>query len=91
MNQIVMSLGMAFLLSVVTYLTKMQKGEGFDAYKFLRTLVIGAVIGGVAWQQHIQITGENWESYITANAGVIAFIDQGFKLIWRLVSGKESA
>lgn len=91
MNQIIMSVGMAFLLSIVTYMTKMQKGEGFDAFKFIRTLVIGLVIGGIAWQQNVQVTGDNWESYITANAGVIAFIDQGIKFIWRLVSDKESA
>lgn len=92
MNEILLSGGMAILLSFTTFLSKAQKGEGFDAYKALRTLIIGAVIGGIAWQQGITITPENWEPYLTANIGVIAMIDQGFKFIWRLVSsGKESS
>lgn len=90
MNQIAMSMGMAIILSFVTFLSKMQKGEGFDVYKALRTLIIGVVIGGISWQQDFQLNNENWESYLTANMGVIAFLDQGLKVMWGLVSAKKS-
>lgn len=85
MNQVALSMGMALLLSVLTYMTKLQKGEAFDALKAVRTLVIGLIIGSAAWHQNIQLTADNWDTYMTANVGVIALLDQGLKLIGRLI------
>lgn len=90
MEQILLSVAMAVGLSFVTLLSKVQKGEGFDIYKAGRTFIVGLVIGFISWQQDIQMTNENWDAYLAANMGVIAVADQGFKFIWRLVSGKES-
>lgn len=90
MQQIAMSLGMAILISVLTYITKVQKGESFDAYKVLRTLVIGLVIGGIAYYKGFTITPENWEAYLTSNMGIVAVLDQGWKMVWRLIGGKNT-
>lgn len=90
MEQIAMSLGMAILLSLVTYMSKMQGGEAFDAYKALRTLLIGVVIGGIAYAKDYHINMENWESYLAANVGIIAMLDQGLKFIWRLFDNKNN-
>ena len=82
---IVYSIIMALVISLGTFVTKLQKGEPFVAAKLLRTVVIGAVLGGVAWYSGFAITPENWEAYLLANAGAIAVIDQGVKFIGNLI------
>jgi len=89
MDSIALSLGTAILVSILTYLTKMQKGEAFDGIKFFRTFFIGAVIGIVAWYQGIEVTQENFGALLTANAGIIGMLDQAWKLIYRLVKKSD--
>ena len=89
MIQIAISAGIAMLVSLVTMLTKLQKGEKFSIDKLIRTIVIGLVLGGMAAYSGIEITSENWEAYLTANAGIVAVLDQIVKLISRPIFEKN--
>ena len=82
---VVYSIIMALIISLGTFVTKLQKGEPFDAAKLLRTVIIGAVLGGAAWYGGAVITPENWEAYLLANAGAIAVADQAVKFISNLI------
>jgi len=90
METMIISIGSAILISVLTYLTKMQKGEGFDVAKFGRTFLLGIILGAVSWQQGIVITQDNFEAIILANAGIITIVDQGWKLVYRLIISRSS-
>lgn len=82
---IVYSIIMALVISLGTFVTKLQKGEPFDVVKLLRTLAIGVVLGALAAYSGITITPENWEAYLLANAGAIALADQFIKFIENLI------
>ena len=84
MNEILTALGSATVLSLLTYFTKWQKGEVFDILKLLRTLLIGLALGIVAKLGGAELTAENWETYLAANAGIIAVIDQIIKAVGRM-------
>ena len=83
--EILLGLGIAVLLSLSTFVTKLQKGEDFQLYKLVRTLVVGGVLGGVAHWKGVTLTAENWDVYMAANVGVIHYADQGLKFVWRLL------
>ena len=74
----------AIALGIATYLTKLQKGETFDPKKLLRTVVIGVVVGVVSAYKGVEVTADTYQAIVAANAGIIAFLDQGFKVIVRL-------
>ena len=87
--QVVVSVGMAIVLGLWIYLSRWQKsGERFDRLKFIRTLIVAGILGGVAWYSGFTLTPENWEGYLAANAGVIAFADQGLKMLLNLLGLK---
>lgn len=88
MEQIALSIATALVLSIMTYLTKLQKGESFDVIKSARTVTIGGILGFIAWQQGIVLSPENWDSYLAANMGIIAFSDQIVKSVGRLFYAK---
>lgn len=83
--EILIGLGIAVMLSLSTFATKWQKGEEFQWYKLSRTVVVGIVLGGVAYWQGIELTAENWSVYVGANAGAIHYADQGLKFVYRLI------
>ena len=85
MNEILGSLSSAFFLALLTYGTKWQKGEPFDGFKLLRTLIIGAVLGVIAKLGGAELTADNWQAYEAANVGIIAALDQLVKLIGRFI------
>jgi len=82
---IVYSIIMALIISLGTFVTKLQKGEVFDVTKLLRTVVIGVVLGGLAWYSGFALTAENWETYLIANAGAVSIVDQVVKFISNLI------
>lgn len=89
--QILISIIMALLISLATFMGKVQKGEKFDFAKLLRTALIGLALGAVAAFSGAQITMENWEMYMAANAGAVAVADQGVKAALRLIGGAPAA
>lgn len=86
MEQVVISILVAVFVSLTTYAGKVQNGEEFDWYKIIRTGVIGLALGGYAAYSGYQITGENWEGYLAANAGFVAVLDQILKAVYRKVT-----
>lgn len=84
MYEIVVAIGMALIVSLSVYAAKMPKGEVFQPYKLARTLIVGAVLGLLAYYKGYTLTVDNWEAYLLANAGIIGFVDQIVKLGWRL-------
>lgn len=83
--EIAIGFGMAIMISLTTYVGKLQKGESFQPYKLARTIAVGLVLGGVAYWKGFTITTENWEAYLAANAGIIGAVDQGVKVVYRLI------
>ena len=65
---------------IMAFLSKSQKGEVFEFWKLAKTAFIGSVVGIVMHFTGQVITSENYQVYITANAGIIAMIDK----IWSL-------
>jgi len=89
LSQIVISIGMALVLGLWIYLSKRQSsGEAFNILKLVRTLFVGAVLGGIASFTGFTLTAENWEFYLAANAGAVAFADQGLKMLFNLLKLK---
>ena len=84
MYEIGVAIIMALVVSLSIYAAKLPKGEIFQPYKLVRTLIVGAVLGVVAYFSGFALTTENWETYLLANAGIIGFVDQLVKLGWRL-------
>ena len=75
-QMILMAVGGAVLLSLVTFMNKFNKGEKFELPKFIRTIIIGVVIGSIAGFQGMTITADNWQALVAGNAGAVAVIDQ---------------
>ena len=84
----VISVLTAVFIGLLTYFAKLKNGEQFDSFKLARTVIIGIVIGVVAFLSQYELTMENYQSYIMANMGLVTMIDQGLKLIWRLIFRK---
>lgn len=82
--EILASIGAGLIISLSNYISKSAKGESFDILKFIRTFALGAIVGGVAKSQGIEITAENYQTYVAANGGIVAVTDQVVKLGGRL-------
>lgn len=81
-TQIAVSAFMAIVLGFWIYLGKLKtKSEPFSVTKLVRTAIIGAILGALAGFTGYDLTASNWEVYLAANTGVIAFIDPLFKTI----------
>ena len=90
LTQIGISIALALGLSLIIYFKKMTKedGEAYDYKKLIRTLTIGLILGIVSYQGGFDLTEANWETYTTANAGVIVIADQVLAGIWRFFKNK---
>lgn len=78
------SVGVAVTVSLSTYVSKGMKGESFSPKKMLRTVLIGGIAGVVNSISGYNITPENYQTYITANAGVVSVADQLIKAGFRI-------
>lgn len=87
MQAIIIALIAAAVIAMSTYVAKIKKGEEFQPRKLIRTLGIGLALGIIAHVKGFELTAENWEAYMTANAGIIAIADQVIKGGYRLVGG----
>lgn len=72
------------IYGLVHYWAKHKKDdpEAFEPRKFVRALIIGLVVGVVAWQMGMEVTFANFESIATA-IGAVGVADQLVKIIWR--------
>jgi len=77
----------AVLINIVMSVNKMAKGEKFDIWKLIRTLLVGAGVGGAAGYSGIDIGPENYGTALAANAGVVTFVDQIIILIQKILKG----
>lgn len=89
MIEVLIGLAVAVSISLTTYAGKRQKGQAFDPYKLLRTVLIGLVGGIGAAITGAEITAENWEAYIAANGFAVTIADQIVKMVMRLFEGKK--
>lgn len=89
LESILASVGAALLVVVPTMLTKLQKGEKFDIVKAGRTLAIGVGLGVLAGFTGYEIKADNYQEYVAANAGAVMVIEQGLKIIFRLIKKPE--
>lgn len=78
--QMMVSMLVALGVGLITYANKWRKGEQFEGRKLMRTAVVGIVLGAIAWKGGYSLTADNWDTYLAANAGTVAVIDQLVKL-----------
>jgi len=79
--EIVISIGMAIAVSLIIFMGKLQGGQAFDPQKFIRTLIVGLIVGVSAKGSGIDITTENWPELLAASSGIIAVSDQLLKIL----------
>lgn len=83
--EIGVSAGLGALYSLLFYVTKKQKGEAFQPYKFIRAIVIGLALGGLAQWRTEALTFDNWDVYVGANASAILVVDKVLTAAYRLL------
>ncbi len=94
MMEMLITIGMSILtalgIALTMYASKSKlidpnQGQAFEGRKMVRTLVVGVIIGIVAYFQGFEITEANFEMYSTTNALVIVGADLATKFIWKLL------
>lgn len=60
-----------------------QEGEGPDGYKFLRTVIWGALVGAVAYYLGLDFSSANEYLMLALNGYVVILVDQVASGIWR--------
>lgn len=75
----------AVVYSLATYLSKRAgTDEPFQPRKFIRTLVLGVIVGLYAYQRGIDMSLSEFESVAQAS-GATVLADQVTKLLWRVI------
>jgi hypothetical protein len=91
-EQLLTGAGIGIVYALLTYFQKTLKGgfpskqEVFDWVKLSRTIVVGIAIGGFAQYSGYSLTAENYDIYLTANAGLVAGVDKAIIIVGRLIS-----
>lgn len=76
----------AVVYSLVSYFSKRTKpgGEEFDFRLFLRTVIVGVIVGAVAWQQGLVVDlGNFWQ--LASAIGAPALAERIVQIIYRLL------
>ncbi len=70
--------------ALIFFAKAVQAGaESFDIMKFLRALVIGAIIGGITGFTGVPLTEQTYETQVLAYGFVTVIVDKIIKLLWR--------
>ena len=69
-------------------MARKENTEKFDKAKLRDTAVVSLVVGVVAYAQGYTLTGDNYEAYVAANAGVIALAQSSFQAVGRWIKGR---
>ena len=88
--QIVFSVIMAVLISLIFFTSKIQSGEAFSFTKMGRTVLVGIALGITAYFSGFNLTVENWEMYAAANTGAIAVVDKILTTVMKLIKPKAA-
>jgi len=70
----------AIFIAVIGYLKKIDNPEDFDKQKFIRTIIIGTVVGVIMY--HYKMDYPTAYTYLLSIGGII-LIDYLLKLAWR--------
>lgn len=84
MGIIILAIAVAIGVGIVTYLTKLQKGEAFKVNKLARTVLIGFIIGVVAVLTNAIEAIPRIILIILATAGAVNIADQVVKFVKNL-------
>lgn len=76
-------------LGLFIYFSKVSNIDAttlFNPDKLLRISVVAFLLSLVASYMDYRLTIDNWQSYMSANTGLIVIGDQLIKMIWRLIA-----
>jgi len=76
----------AVAYSVIFYAKKRERGQEFDPYKFLSTLLVGLAVGASLSLTGIEVNQENVTGLIATNIGIIAVVESAIKWAVRKVN-----
>lgn len=87
--QVVLSVLAAIVYSLAVYFKNLSaSGEKFDESKFIRTIIVGAVVGIASKAAGVEVTQENIVELSASYAGVVAVVENVLKLIYNLLKKK---
>ena len=69
------SMVMAGGYSLYFAISKINKGEAFEKVKFIKTVIIGCVVGLVAHFTGHELTQANYQGYLSMNGIVVVAVD----------------
>ena len=84
MGIILLAIAVAIGIGVITFITKLQKGEAFQVNKLARTVLIGFIIGVVAVLTNAISAIPRIVLIILATAGAVNIADQVVKFVKNL-------
>lgn len=88
--QVVLSILAAIVYSLAVYFKNLSAtGEKFDETKFLRTIIVGAIVGIASKAAGIEVTQENVVELSAGYAGTVAVVENVLKLIYNLIKKKQ--
>ena len=76
------------ILGTVKTLTNKNNEEDFEYKKFVKSIVIGGVIGGITGYSGQVVDATSIESFVVQSslyAPIVAVVDKGLGFIWNLI------
>lgn len=88
--QIVLSVLAAVAYALAAYFKNLSaSGEKFDSAKFIRTVLIGFVVGIASKASGIEVTEENILELSAGYAGAVAVLENLVKLVYNVLKKKQ--